>query len=129
MQPLDRIRSPGAAPLAWRQTGEGKQAFAGFLNAVRDGAMLEPPLADEGLAAGFDLLVQALGRVGQQVPVLVDRAAPHRHAVPDGGDRFVETQRAIDDEELRLPQPAFDEIVGIPPLRAALSDASEYRTS
>src|SRR5664280_3749817 len=41
----------------------------------------------------------------------MNRAALDRHAVPDGGDRFVETRRAIDDEELRLPQPAFDEIV------------------
>ena len=79
MQPLNCIRSPRAAPLAWRQAGDGEQTIAGFLQAVGDGAVLEPPLADECLAAGFnllarrridhvavvggDLLVQALGRM------------------------------------------------------------------
>jgi len=56
VQPLDRIRRPCAAPLARRQAGEGEQAFAGFLQAVGHGTVLEPPLADEGLAASFDLL-------------------------------------------------------------------------
>jgi hypothetical protein len=81
--------------------------------------MLEPPVADEGLATGrdllarrridhvgavgSDLLMQALGRVRQQVPVLVDRAALHRHAVPHRGDGLVEPRRAIDDEELGPP--------------------------
>jgi hypothetical protein len=55
--------------------------------------------------------VQALGGVRQQVPVLVHRAALDRHAVPDGGDRLLEPRRAVDDEELRPPQPALDEIV------------------
>ena len=65
--------------------------------------MLEPPFADEGLAARFDLLarrrvdhvvvlggdllVQALGGVRQQVAMLVHCAALHRHAVPHRGDR------------------------------------------
>src|SRR5450756_882173 len=31
VQSLDRIRSAGAAPLAWRQTGEGEEPVAGFL--------------------------------------------------------------------------------------------------
>ena len=36
-----------AAPLARQQAGEGEQAFAGFLQAVGHGTVLEPPLADE----------------------------------------------------------------------------------
>jgi len=64
--------------------------------------VFEPPFADEDLAARFDLLtrrrvdhvvvirgdlvMQALGRVREKVPMLVDRAALDRHAVPDGGD-------------------------------------------
>src|SRR5271157_2916276 len=55
--------------------------------------------------------MQALWRVREKVPVLVDRAALHRHAVPDGGDGLVEPGCAVDDEELGPPQPALDEIV------------------
>src|ERR1022692_566168 len=89
--------------------------------------MLEPPFADKGLAArldllarlrvdhvgvvGGDLVMQALGRMCQQVSVLVNRAALHRHAVPDGGNRLVEARRAIDDEELGPSQSAPDEII------------------
>src|SRR6202040_3277904 len=51
-----------------------------------------------------------LGGMGEHVPVLVDRAALDRHAVPDGGDGLVEPRRAIDDEEFRTPQPAIDEV-------------------
>jgi hypothetical protein len=74
--------------LAWRQTREREEPVASFLKTVGDGAMPEPPFADEGLAArldflarrrvenvvviGGDLLVQALGRVRQQVAVLVN---------------------------------------------------------
>ena len=127
MQPFDRIGGARAAPLARRQAGEGEEPVAGFLQAVGDGAVLEPPFADEGLAAsldllarrridhvvvvGGDLLVQALGSVREQITVLVNRAALHRHAVPYGGDRLVEPRRAIDDEELGPPQAALDEIV------------------
>jgi hypothetical protein len=71
--------------------------------------MLEAPLADEGLAPdlhvltrgridhvvviGGDLLMQALGRMRQQVPVLVHRAPLHRHTIPDGCDRLIEHPR------------------------------------
>ncbi|OJH00132.1 hypothetical protein BL313_11685 [Staphylococcus hominis] len=48
--------------------------------------------------------------MGEKVSVLVDRAALHRHAVPDRGNGLVEPRRAIDDEELGTRQPAFDEI-------------------
>ncbi len=37
---------------------KGEQPVAGFLQAVGDGAVLEPPLADEGLAADFDFLTR-----------------------------------------------------------------------
>src|ERR1019366_3627763 len=67
----------------------------------------------------------ALGRVREKVPVLVNRAALHRHAVPDGGDGFVEPGCAVDDEELGPPQPALDEIVedGAPGLSALAAHA------
>lgn len=47
----------------------------------------------------------------EQIPVLVNGAALHRHAVPDGGGGLVEPRRAIDDQELGAPQPAPDEII------------------
>ena len=58
-----------------------------------------------------DLVMQPLGGVREQVPVLVDRAALDRHAVPDRGNGLVEPRRAIDNEELWPPQSARDEIV------------------
>src|SRR5262249_16801218 len=88
--------------------------------------MLEPPLAYESLAARLDLLsgsginhvgvvrgdllVQTLRRMRQQVSMLVDRTPLYRHAIPHGGDRLVEPGGALDDEELRLPQAAPDQI-------------------
>ena len=87
VQSFDRIGSPRAPPLARRQSSEGEEPVAGFLQAVGDGAVLEPPFADEGLAAHLDLLtgrridhvvvirgdlvMQALWRVREKVPVLV----------------------------------------------------------
>ena len=61
----------------------------------------------------------------EKVPVLVDRAALDRHAVPHGGDRLVEPGGAIDDEELGPPQAAPDEIVehGAPSLGALTTHA------
>src|SRR5450631_3267184 len=98
VQSFDRIGSPRAPPLARRQSCEGEQPVTGFLQAVGDGAVLEPPFAVEGHAARLDLLtrrcidhivvirgdlvMQALWRVREKVPVLVDRAAADRHAVP-----------------------------------------------
>src|SRR5499425_3134186 len=61
VQTLDRVRCSRASPLTWRQPCEGEQAVAGFLEAVGDRAMAQPPLADEGLAALLDLL--GLGRI------------------------------------------------------------------
>src|SRR6188474_2597960 len=106
-----------ASPLARRQTGGGEEEVAGFLQAVGDGAMTQPPLTDEGLTAGLDslgrggvdhvnviggdLVVQALGRMREQVPVLMDRTPLNRHAVPDRGDCLFQPRRAIHDEEGR----------------------------
>jgi len=45
--------------------------------------------------------MQPLGRMREQIPVLVDRAALDRHAVPHGGDRLLQPRRAVDNEELR----------------------------
>ena len=127
--------------MARRQSCEGEQPIAGFLQAIGDGAVLEPPLADEGLAAGFnllarggvdhvgvvggDLLVQALGGVREEIAMLVNRAALDRHAVPDDGDGLVEPRRAVDDEELGPSQTALDEIVedGAPGLGALAAHA------
>src|SRR5205807_7690547 len=122
VQTLDRICGPGAAPLARRQPREGEEAIAGFFEAIGHRPTLEPPLADEGLAAaldlcrcrgvnhvrvvGGDLLVQTLGRVGEQVPVLV-----HGAALPDCGDGPLQSLPAIHDQELRAAQAATGEII------------------
>ena len=127
MQPFDRVRGSRASPLARRQAGEGEQPVAGFLQTVGDRAVLEPPFANEGFAArldffrrgrvdhvvivGGDLLMQALGRVREQIAVLMNSAPLHRHAIPDGGDCFLQARRAIDDEKGRPPQATLDQIV------------------
>ena len=46
------------APVIGGNRCEGEEPIAGVLQAVGDGAVLEPPLADECLAAGFDLLAR-----------------------------------------------------------------------
>src|SRR5258708_25309427 len=67
--------------LAWRQRGESEKAIAGLLQAVGNGAVAQPPLAQEGFTAllnllrrirvdhicvvGRDLVMQPLGRVGE----------------------------------------------------------------
>jgi hypothetical protein len=45
-----------ATPLAWRRAGEGEKPVAGFLQAVGDGFVFEPPLAVEGFAMLFGVL-------------------------------------------------------------------------
>src|SRR6202171_4408821 len=115
VQTLDCICGAYTAPLARRQANEGEQAFSSLFQAVGDGAVLEPPFADEGLAADLyllgcrrvdhvivirgDLVMQALGGVREQVSVLVKRAASHRHSVPDGGNWPVAPPRAQDNED------------------------------
>src|SRR5450432_1496516 len=99
-------------PLARRQAREGEQAVSCLIEAVGDSAVLEPPFSDEGLAADRDLLgrrridhvvvvrgdlvMQALGRMRDKISELVNRAALHRHSVPDRGNGLVEPRRAID---------------------------------
>src|SRR5215216_2434164 len=94
VQSLDCIRCACTALLGRWQTGEGEELVDGFLQAVGHGAVLEPPLADESLAArvdflrrgtvdhivvvGSDLIAQALRRMRQPLPLLADRAALHR---------------------------------------------------
>ena len=53
--------------------------------------------------------MQALGGMREQVSVLVNGAALHRHSVPDGGDGLVEPRRAIDNEEFAAKQ-LFDKL-------------------
>ena len=127
MEAFDRVCGARAPPLARWQASEGEQAIARFLQAVGDGAVLEPPFADESFAARFDLLtrrridhvgvvggdlvVQALGRVREEIAMLVNRAPLDRHTVPDGGNRLLEPRRAVDEEELGRSEAARDEIV------------------
>jgi hypothetical protein len=60
VQSLDGIGGSDGLPLALREAKEREESLAGFLQAVGDGAALEPPLVHERLA----LLLQLLGRVG-----------------------------------------------------------------
>jgi hypothetical protein len=115
---FDGVRGPGASQLRWRQAGEGEQGVACLFKAIGGGPVPEPPLADEGLAPlfdllgrrgvdhvgviGGDLLVQALGRVAEQVAILVNRAPLNGHAVPDCDDRLLQPCCAVYDQELRL---------------------------
>jgi hypothetical protein len=64
VEPLDCVGGPDAAPLARRQAREGEEALASLRQAVSNGAVLEPPLADEGLAARLDLLGRGGGLLG-----------------------------------------------------------------
>ncbi len=43
---------------------------------------------------GADFLMQALGRVRNQIAVLMNRAPLHLHAIPNGGDCFLQSRRA-----------------------------------
>jgi hypothetical protein len=49
------LYAPAAEPMAKRENNE-RDRTAGLLQTVGDGAMTQPPFADEGLAAGFDFL-------------------------------------------------------------------------
>src|SRR4029077_7811521 len=123
----DRVGGARATPLARRQASEREEPVAGFLQAVGDGFVLEPPLADEGFAMLFDLvrrfrvdhfvvvlsnlLMQALRGVGEKIAMLMNCAPLYRSAIPNGGDRALDPRAAIDDEQLGPPQAAPDEIV------------------
>src|SRR5258708_19762688 len=55
--------------------------------------------------------MQALGRVGEKIPVLVHRASLHRHTIPNGGNRALKPCATVHDEELGPPQAALDEVI------------------
>jgi hypothetical protein len=55
--------------------------------------------------------MQPLGRVGEQVAVLVNRAALGRHVAPERGQRLLQPAPTVNNQELWLAQPALDEIV------------------
>jgi hypothetical protein len=55
--------------------------------------------------------MQALGRVGEQIPMFVHGASLYRDALPDDGKRLLQSRRAVDDEELRSPQTTLDQVV------------------
>src|SRR6202171_5031985 len=145
VQTFDCICGAYTAPLARRQASEGEQAFSSLFQAVGDSVVLEPPFANEGLAADLyllgcrrvdhvvvirgDLVMQALGCMREKVSVLMNRTALDRHSVPDGGNGLVEPRRAVDNQELGSPQSAFDKIVedSAPGLGALAAAASERR--
>jgi hypothetical protein len=52
-----------------------------------------------------------LRRVREQIAMLVNSAALYRHAVPNGGNRFLQSRRAVDDQERRAPQTAPNQII------------------
>src|SRR6516165_1619918 len=103
VQPLDGIGAPDRLPLLRRIAQEGEEPRAGLLQAIDDGLALQPPFAHERLALGLHLLdrlsidhvgvvgaelvVQLLRRMGQQVAMLVHRAALDRHLRPQRRER------------------------------------------
>ena len=127
MEPFDRVAGAHALPLAARQPGEGEETITSLLEAVGYRLAFEPPFAEEDpvpfldldggsgvdhvVVVGRDLVVQPPGRVGQQVAVLMDGAALGRHIAPERGQRLLQPRPAVDNQDLRLAQPALDEVV------------------
>ena len=117
---------------------KANSALAGLLQAVGHGAALQPPLAQERLAprldllrglgvdhvgvVGRDLLMQPLRRVGQEVAMLVNRAA--LWAGTAGQSAASAFSRPAAPSVIRnsgVPQPAGDEVIEHgPPGRLAL---------
>src|ERR1700756_5955682 len=101
-----------ALPLADGQPGEGEQPVTGLLEAVGYRLAFEPPFAQEGSAALFDLgrqggvdhvvvvgrnlVMQPRGRVGQQIAMLVDGAALGRYIAPQSGQRLLQPSPPLD---------------------------------
>src|SRR5260370_27841554 len=126
---MDGIRGATAAKLAWWQTCEGEVSIAGFFQAVGHGSVLEPPLADEGFAARFDLfsrcridhsvvvvgdfLMKALRGVREELTVLMHRAPLHRHAIPNAANRPLQARPTVDHETLRAPPAALDALIAL----------------
>src|SRR4051812_19009944 len=89
--------------------------------------MAQPPLAEKGLTSLLDLLgcggvdhvgvvsrdlvVEALGRMGEQVAVLVHRAALRRNPLPDRRESLLQARRSIHNDEGWPAQLARDKIV------------------
>jgi hypothetical protein len=46
--------------------------------------------------------MQALGRVREQIAVLMNGTALHRHVIPNGGDRFLQSGGAVDERSDRV---------------------------
>src|SRR6185312_16690137 len=125
VQPFDGVGCSSTLPLTWGQPGEGEEPITTFLQAVSNGTMLQPPFTDEGPAprldlfgrgcvdhvvvVGSDLVMEALGRMRQQVPVLVHGTALHWHAIPHDGDCGLKPRRAVDNKEFGPAQPTPDE--------------------
>ena len=55
--------------------------------------------------------IAGLIQPGEQVAVLVNRAALGRHVAPERGQRLLQPAPAVNNQELWLAQPALDEIV------------------
>ena len=105
---------------------EGEQPIAGFLQAVGDRAVLDPPFANERFAPSFDFgrrgrvdhvgivgadfLMQTLGRVREQIAKLMNGTL-HWHAVPHGGKRLFQSGRAVNDEKRRPLEITLDQII------------------
>jgi len=109
-----------------RRVKANRTSPASSIEAIGDRPVAKPPLTEEGLAPGLDLLgrrgvdhvgvvggdllVQALGGMAEQVAMLVHRAALKGHAVPHGCDRLLQPRCAIDNQERavseRLAEPA-----------------------
>jgi len=120
------------------EPGEGEEPIACILKAAGDGLALEPPLAEEGFATGFDLgcgigvdhvpvvfgqlLLHVLGSVAQKIAVLVNRAALNRQVLtPQRDERSLQPRGTVDDYELGFLQAARIEVFEEPaPSRRAL---------
>jgi len=88
MQTFNGVCCSRALPLRWWQRGECEQRISGFLEAVCNGFVAQPPFADERLSpvgdvlwrrgvdhvgvVGRDLVMETLRRARQQVPMLVN---------------------------------------------------------
>ena len=55
--------------------------------------------------------MHALRRVREQIAMLVNGAALYQCAVANDGNRFLQSRRAVNDQELRPPQTAPNQII------------------
>src|SRR5262245_2606800 len=86
------------APLSWQERGACAD--------IRPSGLCRVLQSDHRLPG-------RLGRARRHNPDLrkMHDAPPHRHPIPNGGNRALKTRPAIDDEELGPPQAALDEII------------------